>query len=308
MFKTVGYLNFRSPKSVQYSNQLSMSLTDMQISIQKTAEEAAIKAGEYLISGLGKINLQLDIKSKIGDRDIVTEVDKNAQDVIKMTILKAFPDHDFLGEEDVEPGIEASMKSIAAKSSSDFLWIVDPLDGTTNFAHGIPLSGVIIALACKGEIEFGLIYDPYRNEIFTAWKGKGAYLNGRVIHCCNTNSLKSSVICSGSPPNIKSLEACLRAMNDLSPKVRTMRLFGSAATMLSWVAVGRCTAYFEADLNVWDLAAGALLIQEAGGVVTDVHGETFKLQTRNLVASNGLIHEELLKELQSSKMWIINDE
>eukprot|EP01035_Chromulina_nebulosa_P017362 gene17362-22910_t len=234
--------------------------------IESTAIKAAKLAGEIILSGYGSINLQNDIISKIGSRDIVTNVDKASQKIIYDTINDVFPNHDFLGEEDVDP--------------------VDPLDGTTNFAHAIPLSGVIIAYAENGITLFGLIYDPFRNELFTAWKNN------------------DSVICSGSPPNIKSLDACLRGMLTLSPKVRTVRLLGSAAIMLSWVACGRITAYYEADLNVWDLAAGALIIEEAGGIVTDVHRTKFTLKTRNLVASNKHIYNDLIIELQASKMWI----
>lgn len=168
----------------------------------------------------------------------------------------------------------------------------------------MPLSGVIISYASKGKVQLGIIYDPYRDEMFTAWRGHGAFLNDKKISCCRTDSLKASVVSTGSPPNFKSLEACLRATNLLSPQVRTMRMLGSAATMLSWVACGRLTAYFEADLNVWDLAAGALLINEAGGKVTDVWGKEFELSTRNLVASNGCIHDSLLSQLQASEMWI----
>lgn len=274
-------------------------------SIENCAIEAARKAGDIILDGIGSINLQNDVISKIGSRDIVTKVDKAAQDIIRSTILRQFPIHDFLGEEDVDPGIDAASIAIEKKKLSKNLWIIDPLDGTTNFAHGIPLCGIIIAYASQGTVLFGLIYDPFRNELFTAWKGHGAFLNQKnKISCCQTEDLKSSVVCTGSPPNMYSLEACLRATNRLSPQVRTMRMLGSAAIMLSWLACGRVTAYFEADLNVWDLAAGALIIEEAGGKVTDVRGKPFALTTRNLVATNSRIHEKLLQELQASEMWM----
>lgn len=272
--------------------------------IDGIARLAALQAGKLLIEGLGKINLQNDIKSKIGSRDILTSVDTASQNIIKSTVMLHFPFHSFLGEEDVDPGMDSAKDAINNLLLSENLWIVDPLDGTTNFAHGMPLNGIIIAYAEKGELLFGLIYDPHNSEMFTAWKGYGAWMNGNRIKCCETRDLKESVLCSGSPPNIKSLDACLRGMHILSPKVRTMRLLGSAATMLSWVANGRVQGYFEADLNVWDLAAGAIIIQEAGGKVTDVWGKPFTLQTRNLVASNGLIHNALLKDLVDAKMWL----
>lgn len=129
-------------------------------------------------------------------------------------------------------------------------------------------------------------------------------MNNEPIHCCNTNLLSDSVIATGSPPNIKALEACLRATQHISHKVRTMRMLGSAAIMLSWVAIGRLTAYFEADLNVWDIAAGSLLIQESGGKVSDCWGNNYTLSTRNLVATNGIIHKDLLEQMIESEMFI----
>lgn len=272
--------------------------------IHRIAEDACRRAGACILKGSGSISLSNDIKSKIGSRDIVTEVDKLSQDVIRDTILAAFPDHSFLGEEDVDPGKEAASEAIQRFEMKENLWIVDPIDGTTNFAHGMPLCGVILSYVSKGTVMFGAIYDPFRDELFTAWRGKGAFLNGRKISCCETSELKSAVVCTGSPPNFLSLEACLRATNLISSKVRTMRMLGSAATMLSWVACGRVTAYFEADLNVWDLAAGALIIQEAGGKVTDVWGKPYSLRTRNIVASNTPIHSILREQLVEAEMWM----
>jgi myo-inositol-1(or 4)-monophosphatase len=237
-------------------------------------------------------------------------------------------------EEDVAPGAEASAQAVGRLANEEHLWIVDPIDGTTNFAHGMPLSGVIIAYASKGVCVFGLIFDPFREvrvaqglavalclsplfpilptsylflitqEMFVAWRGKGAYMNGKQIKCCSTPDLSGAVVATGSPPDLAALAACLRATELISPKVRTVRMLGSAAVMLSWVAMGRLTAYFEADLNVWDLAAGALMIEEAGGRVTDAHGNRFKLTTRNLVATNGKIHDALLVDMVDSEMWI----
>jgi myo-inositol-1(or 4)-monophosphatase len=186
----------------------------------------------------------------------------------------------------------------------DNLWIVDPIDGTTNFAHGIPLAGVIIAYARKGVVEYGCIYDPFRDEYFSAWRGKGATMNGQTINCCSAKQLKDSVVCTGSPPNISSLNACLRGTNLISSEVRTVRMLGSAAIMLAWVASGKLNAYFEADLNVWDLAAGSLIISESGGRVTDVWGNPYELKTRNIVASSSGIHDALLERLQVARMWM----
>ena len=234
----------------------------------------------------------------------MTSVDKMCQYTIKSIILRDFPNHSFLGEEDISPGIDAAEKALLKLEKKKNLWIVDPIDGTTNFAHGIPLCGVIIAFCESGILKFALIYDPARKEMFTAWRGGGAFMNGQRINCCPSKELKTSVVATGSPPNFKSLDACLRGTTQLSKKVRTMRILGSAAINFAWVANGRLTSYFEADLNVWDVAAGALLVQEAGGKVTDVWGQEYSLTTRNIVSSNGKIHSELLENLQEVKMWL----
>lgn len=287
LFCNAHIVAFRIMSSARRSNKLFFTasdafadkLTAADKALLKAATEAANRAGKAMLAGSGTIDLSTDVESKIGSRDVVTEVDKKCQDLIKDSILAHFPSHKFLGEEDVAPGIEASKAAIASCKDEQHLWIVDPIDGTTNFAHGQPLSGVIIAYASYGVTQFGLIYDPFQKELFTAFRGKGAYLNNERIHCCKTRSLSESVIATGSPPNFKSLDACLRATTRLSPKVRTMRMLGSAAIMLSWVAIGRLTAYFEADLNVWDLAAGCLIIEEAGGRVTDTWGKPYGTQS-----------------------------
>eukprot|EP01038_Epipyxis_sp_PR26KG_P009693 gene9693-13046_t len=294
------------PITNDYINKL---LSVEERSLGKVAYTAARLGGDLMISGQKEFFSGIsgdNIESKIGSRDIVTQVDKDVQNIIKETIIKSFPTHKFLGEEDIAPGIEASTIAASNLSNEPHVWIVDPIDGTTNFAFGMPLSGVIIAYCSYGKVKHGVIYDPFRSEYFSAWENRGAYLNNNKILCCKTEKLRDSVVCTGSPPNLLALDACLRATNMISPKVRTVRMLGSAAIMLSWVAIGRLTAYFEADLNVWDLAAGSLIIREAGGKVTDAWGEEYRLETRNLVASNGLIHEELLQVMKQSEMWIKN--
>jgi myo-inositol-1(or 4)-monophosphatase len=290
---------FYSEFGIDSSNSFSTQEKD----IGNVARLAAYKAGKIMRDGLGSID-QDDIVSKIGSRDIVTQVDKDCQDTIKETILSYFPSHKFLGEEDVDPGREAAQQALENLKNEPHLWIVDPVDGTTNYAHGMPLSVVIIAYVSYGKVKHGFIYDPYRNESFVAWEGKGAFFNGKRFHCPQTNALNQSIMCTGSPPNISCLEACLRVTDLLSSKVRSFRILGSAGLALAWTSIGRVTAFAEPDLNSWDCAAGCLIIKEAGGRVTDVWGKEFELSTRNIVATNGILHEQFLKELQTARAWL----
>lgn len=215
--------------------------------------------------------------------------------------MSSFPTHDFLGEEDVPPGRDASAAAIEAKlanCASGWLWIVDPIDGTTNFVHGMPLSMPSIAATYQGEVMIGVIYDPHRDELFTATRGGGSFLNGNPIHVGLQSTLGDAVVAMGSPPAEESMAMSLRGVQALMPKVRTIRMIGSAALMLAWVANGRLTAYWEYDLSSWDISAGALLIQEAGGKFTDLAGVDFTLRTRKICATNGKIHDELLGVLR----------
>lgn len=217
--------------------------------------------------------------------------------------METFPNHDFLGEEDVSPGKEASAAAIEAKlsnSDSTWLWIVDPIDGTTNFVHGMPLSMPSVAAAYKGEVMVGVIYDPHRDELFTATRGGGSFMNGKPIKVGEQGSIGDAVVAMGSPPADESMQMSLKGVQALMPKVRTIRMIGSAAVMLAWVANGRLTCYWEYDLSSWDISAGALLIQEAGGRFTDLEGNDFTLRTRKMCASNGIIHNEILNVLNES--------
>lgn len=216
-------------------------------------------------------------------------------------MLAKFPNHDFLGEEDVPPGKEASAAAIDAKlqdCKSGWLWIVDPIDGTTNFVHGMPLSMPSIAAAYRGEVMVGVIYDPHRNELFTATRGKGAFMNGKPIKVGEQQDIGDAVVAMGSPPGEESMSMSLRGVKALMPRVRTIRMLGSAAIMLAWVANGRLTCYWEYDLSSWDISAGALLVQEAGGRFTDLAGNDFTLRTRKMCASNGKVHDEVLRTLR----------
>lgn len=213
--------------------------------------------------------------------------------------MATFPDHDFLGEEDVPAGKEASAAALDAKLTNDgWLWIVDPIDGTTNFVNGIPLCMPSVAATLNGQVMVGVIYDCHRNELFTAIKGRGAFLNGDKINVGSQETIGDAIIAMGSPPAAESMEMSLKGIAALMPKVRTIRMLGSAALMLAWVANGRLTCYWEYDLSSWDISAGALLIMEAGGRFTDLEGNDFTLRTRKICASNGKIHDETLRVLR----------
>jgi myo-inositol-1(or 4)-monophosphatase len=170
----------------------------------------------------------------------------------------------------------------------------------SNFVHGMPLNMPSIALAHNGRIILGVIHDPHRSETFTALRGKGAHLNDEPIHVGSQSTLSDAIVAMGSPPAEVSMKMSLAVLPVLMPKVRTIRMLGSAALMLAWVACGRLTAYWEYDLSSWDVAAGSILIEEAGGTMSDLRGERWGVRTRKICGSNGLIHEELLGVLKEA--------
>lgn len=264
-------------------------------SFTAVAINCAAKAGEWVKTKLGTT---LQLNQKVSASDLVTEIDKGSERLIRNLISTHFPQHSFLGEEGVEPGADASTQAIASAKDAEYLWIVDPIDGTTNFVHGFPFFCVSIALAYKGEVIVGVIYDPSSDELFVAEKGKGAYVHGKRLEISKEMKLQESLIATGFPPDQSyALPLNLRAIARLAPQVRNIRSGGSAALHMAYVAAGRLTGFFEYNLNSWDLAAGSLIIQEAGGKVTDIEGHSYHLEVRDVVASNGHIHQELLQEL-----------
>jgi len=261
---------------------------------------ASEKAGDIILGNAGGAEVS---ERKANSRDLLTLIDPLCEKTIRETVLAKFPDHDFLGEEDVLPGKEASAAAIAAKlatSPSYYLWIVDPIDGTTNFVHGMPLCMPSVAVAYKGQVVVGVIHDPHRGETFTAVKGRGAHMNGERIKVGQQSTLGDAIVAMGSPPAVESMEMSLKGVRVLMPKVRTIRMLGSAALMLAWVAIGRLTCYWEYDLSSWDISAGAILIEEAGGKFTDLEGNDFSLRVRKMCASNGLIHDDILCVLKEA--------
>lgn len=251
-----------------------------------TATEAALLAGQMLRRGFGT---SFAISSKSGRHNLVTDYDKAAEEAILSLIKKSFPSHGFLAEE----------SGASSGAASDVLWIVDPLDGTVNFANTIPVFSVSIAAAIAGEVVCGVVYQPMTEELFTAEKGKGAHLNGSPLAVRGTADLDDAFLATGFPYNTSEDPLhCIETFAKLARKGLPIRRLGSAAIDLSYVAAGRFDGFWEAALQPWDFAAGMLLVQEAGGRVTDYSNQTLNpVKASSLVATNGRLHERLLKEI-----------
>ncbi len=223
-----------------------------------------------------------------GDVDLVTEADRNSEKLIVERIKARWPGHDIVGEEGTRTAF-----------NSDYRWYVDPLDGTTNFAHGYPVFCVSMALEHKGERIAGVLFDPTRDELFAAEKGKGAWLNGDRIHVSKTATLAESLVATGFPSHKRHKNPNIYFYHQITLRTHGVRRAGSAALDLACVACGRYDGFWEFNLNPWDTAAGVLLVEEAGGVVTNYSGGPFQIDSREVLASNRLIHSELLREFDA---------
>lgn len=251
---------------------------------KERAIEIAREAGIFLKDKLYTVHT---INYK-GDINLVTEVDKISEEIITSKIKTLFPDHDILGEEFTD-----------INSGSDFRWIIDPLDGTTNYAHGFPFFCVSLALEKENTVIIGIVYDPMLDEMFVAEKGTGAFLNDREIHVSNTHSIIKSLLATGFPYDIrKDSDNNLNHFNAMILRAQAIRRAGSAALDLAYVAAGRFDGYWELKLNPWDIAAGWLLVEEAGGLVTDINGGEYYLEASSILASNGRIHAEMIDVLK----------
>jgi myo-inositol-1(or 4)-monophosphatase len=246
----------------------------------ESALSAAKQAGEVLRAGFGA---EHDITYK-GEVDIVTEIDEEAEQVIREELLGTFPTYGMLAEEGGE-----------LEGQEDAHWIVDPLDGTTNYAHGLPIFCVSIALERAGEVLLGVVHDPVREEIYVAERGSGATLNGEPIRVSEIDELIRALIVTGFPYDRTEMPEALELFGRFAATTRGMRRLGSAALDLCYVASGRLDGYYERGIWPWDLAAGSVILEEAGGKLTDYRGDILDLDGREIVASNGHLHPAMTR-------------
>jgi myo-inositol-1(or 4)-monophosphatase len=248
------------------------------------AREAGARLREFFTAGV-----ETEYK---GDVDIVTVADRTVEKLIRGRLAEAFPEHGVYGEEGTRDRMEGA-----------FRWYVDPLDGTTNFAHGFPQFCVSLGLEQRpadlqsgqdGTLVAGVIYDPMRDELFTAERGHGAWLNGKPMHVSRTPDLAESLVATGFPSRKRHASPNIHFYHEFTLRSHGVRRAGSAALDLAYVAAGRLEAFWEFNLNPWDTASGILLVEEAGGRVTDFSGAHFQLNSNEILASNGLIQDELV--------------
>jgi myo-inositol-1(or 4)-monophosphatase len=252
-----------------------------------TAVKAARAAGKVINYGSQNLD-RLTVHSK-RENDYVSEIDHKAEQAIVEILRDAYPGHAILAEETGESGA----------ADAEFQWIIDPLDGTTNFLHGFPQYAVSIALMYRGQLDQAVIYDPVRNDLYTASRGRGAFLNERRIRVSKRDKLQDALIGTGFPfRDFSHLDAYTAIFRELLPKTSGLRRPGSAALDLAWLAAGHTDGFFEIGLSPWDIAAGCLLVLEAGGLVSDFAGEENYLRSGNVVAGNPKVFVQLLRTIQ----------
>jgi myo-inositol-1(or 4)-monophosphatase len=279
------YYCFAIINSVQNDIHIRMTQTQEYLSL---AIRLVKEAGAYALAEQKK-NLQIERKSN--EFDLVTNVDKHNEEFIQSEVAKVYPDHEYLGEEGAK-----------TKTSSGIRWIVDPIDGTLNFAHGLPIWCVSIGVEVNGKIECGAIYDATRNELFTATRGGGAFLNEKRIFVSKTNDPGLSLFVTGFAYNIAENEG--KAIERFEAFLRRgliVRRLGSAALDLCYTACGRFDGFFEGNLAPWDKAAGSLILEEAGGKLTHYNSANHSIYEKDIIASNGLVHEMMSEIINSVK-------
>ncbi|MPY88094.1 MAG: inositol monophosphatase [Luteitalea sp.] len=256
-----------------------------------TATEAVLRAGEIQ---LAHFRQPIEVTKK-GAIDLVTEVDLAVERMFRALIAERFPDHAVLAEELQEPD--------EAQRDASHWWIFDPVDGTTNYAHGLPIFCSSLALEIHGSVEIAAVYDPTRRELFTAERGGGAFLNGEPLHVSHTATLLEALLCTGFPYDVhQTLDEVMAFFIAFVGRARAVRRLGSAALDLCYVAAGRLDGFWETRLQPWDTAAAALITEEAGGTITRWDGSRYGSRDTELVASNGPLHHAMLEVLQAVSM------
>jgi myo-inositol-1(or 4)-monophosphatase len=255
-----------------------------------------IKVGMEVVKEAGRLlRERFDTEFAISHKgvvNLVTEVDLAAEEMIVAGIRKTFPSHAILAEEKHGDPADGVVK-----------WVIDPLDGTTNYAHGYPVFSVSIGLEIAGEVEWGAVYDPLRNDLYTARRGFGAFCNGSALHVSEVRSLSASLLATGFPYDIRtSSQNNLKSFSAFAVRTQGVRRSGSAAIDLCQVAAGRLDGFWELKLSPWDCAAGYLMIREAGGIVTNYSGRPGSIYEREVIASNGLIHQEMIAVLETANI------
>ena len=254
-----------------------------------TAVESVIRAGEVQITHFGS-DLHVDKKGAI---DLVTEIDLRVEREFRACIANRFPDHIVLGE---EFSSEAERDAVP-----EYCWVFDPVDGTTNYAHGLPIFCSSLALEIGGVPSVAAVYDPSRKELFTAERGQGAWLNGAPLRVSRATALIDSLLCTGFPYTVqKKAEALVHVFGEFLKVSRAVRRLGSAAIDLCYVGAGRFDGFWEHSLHPWDVAAGALIVQEAGGRVTNLQGGQYSSREGSVIATNGLIHDAMVATIASA--------
>jgi myo-inositol-1(or 4)-monophosphatase len=252
------------------------------------ASEAVLRAGAIQSARYGQA---IEVHHK-GEIDLVTEVDRACEDAILATLRSRFPDHDIVTEE-----------TALARTGSRYVWFTDPLDGTTNFAHGYPFFCSSVALTVDGEVVAGAVFDPIKQELFTAERGAGAYLNGRRLSVSSSPDLLQSLLVTGFPYDVRSdLDTNLRLFHRFMARAQAVRRDGAAALDLGYLAAGRIDAFWEERLHPWDVLAGKLMVEEAGGRVTRFDGSPIGLAADEILATNGALHPAMLDVLREDRL------
>jgi len=259
------------------------------------AKRVAVEAGNMIQEHTDR---QLEIESKTSGKDLVTEVDRMVEQFIKQEITTTFPEHHMLGEEGAFESNDFYTEILDDFHSIPYIWVVDPIDGTNNFVQNIPGFVVSIALVSYGKPIVGVIYDPIIDELFYATEDGGAYLNEKEIKVPRVDLLEESVLGTSFSSDIKVRSLTVKNIEMFLPKCRTIRVLGSAALNLAYVAKGRLTSFYHFHLSPWDVAAGILIINEAGGRVSTMEGDSYELAESSVLVSNGFIHQKMLDALR----------